>query len=146
MTMKRVFSFLFAIILVGTIGSRAQTISKGTKTDTLKASVDSFLNEELNRNTSAPITIHRNFSNLPVQNIPIDTSSLWLQTRMLLNEPINDDPMKSNFKASILNPLSQQFANIESMKTLKYILATVQVGAVGYLAYQHIKKYGFLKK
>jgi hypothetical protein len=65
---------------------------------------------------------------------------------MQLNEFISgQDPIKSNFQLSILNPLQQQYSISQNMSALKYILGIVQTGAVGYLAYEHLKKYGFLK-
>jgi len=75
-----------------------------------------------------------------------DTSLIWISTRMQLNEFISgQDPIKSNFQLSILNPLQQQYSISQNMSALKYILGIVQTGAVGYLAYEHLKKYGFLK-
>lgn len=73
-----------------------------------------------------------------------DTSSIWMKTRFqmaYMNSPNNND-----VKANILNPLYKQYAASQNMKLLKQILGAVQLGAVGILAYQHIKKYGFLKK
>lgn len=146
-TTKLVFKALNILFLLLIIRTQAQTNVNGKLTDTLRTSVDTFLNDELSRSLSNPNSLYRSFSDFPNQNnISIDTSSVWLQARMQLGETMNEDPVKSNFKANILNPLRQQFSDIESMKVIKYILATVQVGAVGYLAYQHIKKYGFLKK
>jgi hypothetical protein len=75
-----------------------------------------------------------------------DTASVWIQTRMQLSNMMNQDDNKNNLQINILNPLSQKYSSLQSMKILKYILGTVQVSAVGYLAYLHLKKYGFLKK
>ncbi len=75
-----------------------------------------------------------------------DTASIWIQTRMLLSSIMNQDDNKNNLQSNILNPLGQKYSSLQSMKTLKYILGTVQVSAVGYLAYLHLRKYGFLKK
>jgi hypothetical protein len=136
---------LAALLIVGTVVS-AQIKPDKMRADTTKASVDTFLNEELNRNLSNPNSLSRDFSNFSNHNFSVDTTSLWLQTRMMIGEPLNDDPMKTNFNASVLNPLRQQFSDMESMKVLNYILATVEAGAVGYLAYEHIKKFGFFKK
>jgi hypothetical protein len=76
-----------------------------------------------------------------------DSSTLWISTRMQLAGMLSsEDPMKNNFKTFILNPLKQQYDASQSFKELKYFLGMVQVGGVAYLAYQHIKKYGFLKR
>jgi hypothetical protein len=78
-----------------------------------------------------------------------DSSSIMMRTRLQLSgiyKLNGEDPIKNNLKTNLLNPLYQEFASTQSMKELKYILGMVQVGGVAYLAYQHIKKYGFLKK
>ena len=69
--------------------------------------------------------------------------ALILRTR---NEIIYQETLGSNLQSSILNPLNQQYSATQNMKLFRSILETVSVGAVGYLAYQHLKKYGFLKK
>ena len=65
---------------------------------------------------------------------------------MQLGEITNQDAGQNNFQTNILKPLQDKYAGMQSMKELKYILGTVQVSAVGYLAYLHLKKYGFLKR
>ncbi|TSA28897.1 MAG: hypothetical protein D4R68_03305 [Ignavibacteriales bacterium] len=75
-----------------------------------------------------------------------DSSSIWIQTRMQLARIINQDEILNNFQMNILNPLSEKYADVQSLKEWKYILGAVQLSAVGYLAYLHLKKYGFLKK
>lgn len=59
---------------------------------------------------------------------------------------ISEVETQNYLQMNILNPLSAKYSGLQSMKVLKYILGTVQVGAVGYLAYLHLKKYGFLKR
>ncbi len=76
-----------------------------------------------------------------------DTSSIWIQTRMRLAGNVNQqDEIRNNLQLNILNPLQEKYADLQSMKTLKSILGAVQLSAVGYLAYLHLKKYGFFKK
>jgi len=65
---------------------------------------------------------------------------------MQLARIINQDEILNNFQMNILNPLSEKYADVQSLKEWKYILGAVQLSAVGYLAYLHLKKYGFLKK
>lgn len=60
-----------------------------------------------------------------------------------VNQP---DEMQNNLQLNILTPLQEKYADLQSMKTLKSILGAVQLSAVGYLAYLHLKKYGFLKR
>lgn len=77
----------------------------------------------------------------PYLNFINDSSFIWLRIRLQFDV----DPMKNNLQTNILNPLSQQYSALQSMKELKYILGMIKTGTVGYLAYLHLKKYGFLK-
>ena len=142
----QIFKFLALILFIYAIRIEGQTKAKPQSTDTSKQSVNNFLQNELNNHA-----MHNNsleYNSIPFSNnsISLDTSTIWLRTRMQLGDLSSSDPIKSNFKSSIINPLRQQFADMESMKAIKYILATIQAGAVGYLAYEHIRKFGFLKK
>jgi predicted neuraminidase len=75
-----------------------------------------------------------------------DSSSAWLAAKLYISNSAESDPIKNNFTANVLNPLKQQFAESQNLKELKAILGAVQLGAVGFLAYKHIKEYGFLKE
>jgi len=76
-----------------------------------------------------------------------DTSLLWIRTRMQLNGfSSGEDHQKINFQTFILNPLQQQYMSSQSMSVWNYMLGMIQTGAFGYLAYEHLKKYGFLKR
>jgi hypothetical protein len=94
---------------------------------------DTFFSNELSN-----LKINSNFLN--------DTSSIWLRTRMQLNEMIYQETFGSNLQSNILNPLNQQYSAAQNMKLFRSILGAVSVGAVGYLTYRHLKKYGFLKR
>ncbi len=75
-----------------------------------------------------------------------DSSSIWIRTRMFLSSGIYQESIGSNVQSNIFNPLYEQYSATQNMKLFRSILGAVSVGAVGYLASQHIKKYGFLKK
>lgn len=75
-----------------------------------------------------------------------DSSSALLAAKLYISNSAENDPIKNNFTSSVLNPLKQQFAESQNLKELKAILGAVQLGAVGFLAYKHIKEYGFLKE
>lgn len=94
---------------------------------------DSFFSNEINN-----LRINKDFVN--------DTSSIWIRTRLKLNEMVYQESFGSNLQSNILNPLNQQYSATQNLKLFRSILGAVSVSAVGYLAYQHIKKYGFLKK
>jgi len=74
-----------------------------------------------------------------------EPSMIMLRTTMQLGLK-SEDFFRSDIKLNVLNPLSQEYSAAQSMKPWEDILGTVQVGALGYLAYEHLKKYGFLKK
>lgn len=65
---------------------------------------------------------------------------------MMLSAFQSDDRADQMWKTNILNPLEERFRQSQSMKIWDTILGSVQAGAAGYLAYKHLKKYGFLKK
>jgi len=45
----------------------------------------------------------------------------------------------------LLSPLYAQYIEDSKFNPVRYVLGMAQLSAVGYLAYKHIKKYGFLK-
>jgi hypothetical protein len=73
-----------------------------------------------------------------------DSTSIMMGTRLQLagfyNKPFE------NSRNSLLNPLYQSYLDSQKNKWIKQVLGAIQVGAVGILAYQHIKKYGLFKK
>lgn len=75
-----------------------------------------------------------------------DTTSLWIKTRIQLGAFSNRSLNHSNSSSDILNPLYQKYLESQGMRTINSILGSVSVGAAAYLAYKHLKKYGFLKK
>ena len=75
-----------------------------------------------------------------------DSVSAWLKTKMLLNYPVFDNN-KDFFTASEMTlPLYNKLMEDNKMSLFYTILGSIQTAAVGVLAYQHLKKYGFLKK
>lgn len=72
-----------------------------------------------------------------------DNSKLWLQSTVTLDKNFFAFEKDNLPDEDILSPLLQQYQNQQKMKPLYYILGTAESAAVGYLAYKHIKKYGF---
>ena len=72
-------------------------------------------------------------------------SNLWLRTELALTAPggFTDDDLITvgNFSA----PLYERYQENQKFNPLFYVLGMAQTAAVGYMAYQHIKKYGFFK-
>lgn len=75
-----------------------------------------------------------------------DTTSLWIKTRIQLGAFSNRSINQSYSASDLLNPLYQKYLDSQGMRTINSILGSVSVGATAYLAYKHLKKYGFLKK
>jgi hypothetical protein len=87
--------------------------------------------------------LHRELNSLKM-NIPIDgdPNTVWLRTSLLLSK---SDKSIQDFSPHFLSPLERKYHEDSKFNPIKYVLGAAQVGAVGYLAYKHIKKYGFLK-
>jgi hypothetical protein len=72
-------------------------------------------------------------------------SNLWLRTEMALTYSggfnANDLITVENFS----EPLYKRYLENQKINPLYYVLGMAQTAAVGYMAYQHIKKYGFFK-
>jgi hypothetical protein len=131
--MKRVFKFLAYFMFVCSIYGQSDT----SEIKLIYSPGFTFRIDSLSRlNNLQSITTFLN-----------DTSSIWIRTRMQLNGFMSEqDPQKNNFRPSILNPLRQIYLDSQNMSGLYYVLGMVQAGAFGYFAYEHLKKYGFLKK
>jgi len=73
-----------------------------------------------------------------------NSSTVWLRTELLLSNKnllMENGEVKTHFTL----PLYQQYLKDSEFDMVRYILGTVQTGAVAYMAYRHIKKYGFWK-
>ncbi len=75
-----------------------------------------------------------------------DSSSVWMRTRMMIGDMSKGADLFDNSSSKMLDPLYNNYLETQKFATLKAILGSVQMGAVAYLAYKHIQKYGFLKK
>lgn len=75
-----------------------------------------------------------------------DTTSLWIRTHLQMSALSGYLSSNQNNAVNILSPLYQNYESSQSLRTLKSILGSVSFGATAYLAYKHLKKYGFLKK
>lgn len=87
--------------------------------------------------------LQREFKEMKMS-VPIDgdPQTVWLRTSLAIASTENSN---QNFSPHFLAPLEKQYLQDSKFDPLKYALGMVQAGAVGYLAYKHIKKYGFLK-
>jgi len=71
-------------------------------------------------------------------------STVWLRTQLLLSNnaaQFGYDEINTHFTS----PLYQQYLRDSEFDMFRYVLGIAQASAVGYMAYRHIKKYGFWK-
>jgi hypothetical protein len=89
------------------------------------------------------------FSKAIAPNIPDDIlfddnpSTVWLRTELLIMNNSQSD--LGDINTHFTSPLYQQYLRDSEFDMVRYVLGAVQAGAVGYMAYRHIKKYGFWK-
>ncbi len=75
-----------------------------------------------------------------------DPNTQWLWTSYAISNSSQEIfHSELNFD-NMTRPLYQKYLEDSKFNPFRYALGMMQVGAVGYLAYKHIKKYGFLKK
>ena len=75
-----------------------------------------------------------------------DPNTQWLWTSYAISNSSQEIfHSELNFD-NMTQPLYQKYLEDSKFNPFRYALGMMQVGAVGYLAYKHIKKYGFLKK
>ena len=79
--------------------------------------------------------------NLPLYN---DSSTIWLRTELALSSSLLFEE-KVGTDQHFTSILYQKHLEDSKFDPVRYVLGMVQLGAVGYLAYKHIKKYGFWK-
>jgi len=70
-------------------------------------------------------------------------SNVWLRTELLISN--NSQSEFGEINTFFTAPLYQQYLRDSEFDMVKYVLGMAQAGAVGYMAYRHIKKYGFWK-
>lgn len=70
-------------------------------------------------------------------------STVWLRTELLISN--SSQPGGGEVNTFFTAPLYQKYLRESEFNMVRYVLGAVQAGAVGYMAYRHIKKYGFWK-
>lgn len=74
-----------------------------------------------------------------------DPNTIWMWTTLSINNSGIIDFHPGQSPGSMIEPLHQQYIENAKLNPVRYVLGIAQTAAVGYLAYQHIKKYGLLK-
>jgi hypothetical protein len=71
-------------------------------------------------------------------------STIWLRTQLLIS---NNAALSgsSEVNTHFTSPLYHQYLRDSEFDMVRYVLGVAQASAVGYMAYRHIKKYGFWK-
>ena len=142
---KKYFSFL---ILVFVISAAYDSFSQQEEELFSRDSVYRF------QGIIPPVEFQYNLNEIfskPISNqIPEDIlfddnpSTVWLRTQLLISNnaaQFGYDEINTHFTS----PLYQQYLKDSEFDMFKYVLGIAQASAVGYMAYRHIKKYGFWK-
>ena len=142
---KKYFSFL---ILVFVISAAYDSFSQQEEELFSRDSVYRF------QGIIPPVEFQYNLNEIfskPISNqIPEDIlfddnpSTIWLRTELLIS---NNSAQSGNGEITthFTSPLYQQYLKDSEFDMFRYILGVAQASAVGYMAYRHIKKYGFWK-
>ena len=73
-----------------------------------------------------------------------DASTIWLRTEMMFSGPVllsNQEYFDNHFTST----LYEKHLEESEFDMVRYVLGMAQLSAVAYMAYRHIKKYGFLR-
>jgi hypothetical protein len=74
-----------------------------------------------------------------------DISNLRLRTELALSYPTAFSTGSADELNHLMLPFYNQYLENSKIDPIRYILGMAQAAAVGYMAYRHIKKYGFWK-
>ncbi len=74
-----------------------------------------------------------------------DISNLRLRTELALSYPTAFSTSSTDEMNHLMLPFYKQYLENSKIDPIRYILGMAQAAAVGYMAYRHIKKYGFWK-
>ncbi len=121
-----------------------ENINKSPENDSTKTfKMDALFNLAYKFNE---FEFYRNLTK-PMLNFNVDstTAKLWLKTsvEMSNNSSFNNE---NNFTPVYLHSiLYDEYLEKSKFNPVRTVLGMIQAGAVGYLAYRHIKKWGFIK-
>ena len=74
-----------------------------------------------------------------------DRNTIWMWTKLSITNSGWQEHHPGESPGSMIEPMREQFIENSKFNPVRYVLGMAQTAAVGYLAYQHIKKYGFFK-
>lgn len=137
--------YLFKIFILFIVFYSAQLfaqIEKDSLSLNTKTAIDYIQNYQVNDNfNSFRINPETMFININSQEI-IPGSMIWTGTRMSISGGSLPYGVGMDAKSDFLQPYYNFYLESKNISLLRKVLGIAQLGAVGYLAYKHIKKYG----
>lgn len=122
-----------------------QSFAQETQTDTAKALIRPLNAIEKIQLRFDEFEVYRDkyYSNF---HIPLDEdkATIRLRTEMIIRQTSQSRFYPAEENLYFLSPLYNQYIEDSKFNPVKYVLGIAQLSAVGYLAYRHIKKYGFI--
>ena len=76
----------------------------------------------------------------------IDSANIRLFSSYMLSESLKKDLRNYENEFDFLSNYHDFYIQSTKFDPIRYVLGMAEMGAVGYLAYKHIKKYGFFNK
>lgn len=122
-----------------------QSFSQETKTDTLKSLIKlpEVLQSIQHRFEEFEVIREKYYSDF---HIPLDEdkATIQLRTEMIIRQSVRQGNFTNDENFYFLSPLYNKYIEESKFIPVRYVLGMAQLSAVGYLAYRHIKKYGFI--
>lgn len=131
--------FFISLFIISAFTALAQ--NKDSEKDSV--TTKSYLNGEIEylRYKSAPsFVLPKNI--LTPDKFDTTAGSIRLRTRMALMYSANAYGNEPSIPDNILQPYYNYYMESKNISLFRRVLGIAQLGAVGYLAYKHIKKYG----
>ena len=142
--MKTLFQIITIIISLNHI-SLAQTSDKNLTFPDLDSTKIKTTQQNIEQMIARfdEFELYRSLNNYKMQ-LPLDedTNTVWLRTSIIISKEEFSD---NKFSPHFLEPLEAKYHKDSKFNVFRYALGMAQAGAVGYLAYKHIKKYGLFK-
>ena len=139
--MKNLFIIIILTVVFNCIQLFAQIEKDGLLLNT-KTAVDYIQNYRVNDNfNSFRIKPETMFLNINSQEI-ISGSMIWTGTRMSISDSGLSYGAGTDVTSDFLQPYYNFYIESKNISLFRKVLGIAQLGAVGYLAYKHIKKFG----
>jgi len=134
-----IFSFLFSV----TVNAQIEDTSSIGNKDSVGR--HQGINPNLKINYSFDFEFPFKYLSQSNKLIAGDKSTLWLRTEMAISYFSQYGSGNFGENNHLLLPFYNQYLENSKFDPIKYVLGIAQISAAGYLAYRHIKKYGFRK-